>query len=48
MSDPSTIADEFVNYFTDHPKSIQNDILAPEDDYTDLIPLIKWLHVCFT
>ena len=37
--DPGTIADEFVNYFADHPKSIQDDILAPQDDYTDLIPL---------
>ena len=36
---PGTIADEFVNYFTYHPKSIRNDILAPQDDYTDLISL---------
>ena len=39
VSDPATIADEFVNYFTDHPKSVQNDILTPQDDYTDLNPL---------
>ena len=38
IHDPNKIANEFCIYFIEHPKNIQNSILPPQNDYTDLIP----------
>ena len=46
VHDPLTIANEFCNYFVNHPKhNIQDDIPSSQNDYTENIPLYNYRFI---
>ena len=45
IHDPLTIANEFCNYFVNHPIHIQDDIPSSQNDYTENIPLHNYRFV---
>ena len=45
VNDPLTIANEFCNYFVNHPKHIQGDIPSSHNNYTENMPLYNYRFI---